>query len=82
MMSFEGGTCRADAKAERVLAALSNLIIRGCLETHPSCIYIGWTLCLPCCCSSKMTSFEDLDDDVLYLILDHVSTFLITLIGH
>lgn len=29
-----------------------------------------------------MTGFEDLDDDVLYLILDYVSTSLFALIGH
>jgi hypothetical protein len=29
-----------------------------------------------------MTTFEDLDDDVLYLILDYVSISLSVLIGH
>ena len=29
-----------------------------------------------------MTTFEDLDDDVLYLILDYVSISLNILIGH
>lgn len=29
-----------------------------------------------------MTGFEDLDDDVLYMILDYVSNSLFAVIGH
>lgn len=43
MMSFEDGTCRADAKAECGLVVVRNtfLITPGCLTTRLSRIYVG-----------------------------------------
>lgn len=83
MTSFECGTCRAGAKNEPGLVTISStFLITPCSPTpHPSSIYDSRTSLSGCCLIVAMTGFEDLDDDVLYLILDYVSSSTLDLIG-
>lgn len=84
MMSFERGTCRAH---ELGLAKSATLIIpRPCM--HAARLpYIA--VCpgisnhqLRWLSQHTMTTFEHLDDDVLYLILEYVSASSAIVIGY
>lgn len=84
MTSFECGTRRAGAKNEFGLVIVHStlLIITRCsLTPHPLCIYYIQSLLPECYLDKVMTGFEDLDDDVLFLILDYVSSSAMALTG-
>lgn len=83
MTSFECGTCRAGAKTPFGLVTTNStfLITRCSLTPQSSCIYDDRVSLSGCCSQVIMTGFEDLDDDVLYLILDYVSSSTPALIG-